>query len=257
MPGRLQVEGFEDCPTILISHNHQGTPVADRQVTYTKSNPASQLRIYAEGGIRGQWQIWADLAPQNYNSGALHDGRYQFGVDDYWDYGVTDGQFSRIDVESDPDNNFEATRIYFMYPSWGIEDRVGRIIYSNISSEFIPSLSSDNGRVTGILIFDFNGNHHYPIATPLGEYRIAVEELIDGKVVHRATVQAFGGPIEPLTAECEATNDCEEDCIPYDLNGALLCICKDDANKPNDVDDYNPQPYAHNQKQNRFNDLDL
>jgi hypothetical protein len=57
----------------------------------------------------------------------------------------------------------------------------------------------------------------------------------------------------PISVKC-LDSVCDEDCIPtYSASGAVLCICRDNG-EPNDIDDYDYQPYHHNQTQPRLID---
>jgi hypothetical protein len=58
----------------------------------------------------------------------------------------------------------------------------------------------------------------------------------------------------PLTVRC-LDSVCDEDCIPtYDSAGAVICVCRENG-EPNEIDDYDYQPYGHNQTQSRLIDL--
>ena len=263
MPGRLQAEGFSECPIVKISHNHQATPEADRNISYTKANPAAELKIYAEGGPRKQWDIWARFGKWYFWDGSEAVGSFNYlpflenalvkvGLDEYWDYGG--GNFSRVDSDNSIADGYNETlvQVFFVYPQFGN--------YETFGARFVSASNPARGDAPPVLsieIFDRNGNRAYPVATAIGSYRIYIEEFIDNKIVHTAIVQSFNGTIEPVTAECDAVDDCEPDCIPFDKDGALLCICKDDKNNPANSGDYNPQQYKHNQTIQRFNDLDL
>jgi hypothetical protein len=57
----------------------------------------------------------------------------------------------------------------------------------------------------------------------------------------------------PISVRC-LNSECDEDCIPvYDSNNAFICICRDNG-EPNEIDDYDYQPYEHNTTQPHFNE---
>jgi hypothetical protein len=57
----------------------------------------------------------------------------------------------------------------------------------------------------------------------------------------------------PISVKC-LNSECDEDCIPiYDSNDAFICICRDNG-EPNEIDDYDYQPYEHNTTQPHFNE---
>lgn len=66
----------------------------------------------------------------------------------------------------------------------------------------------------------------------------------------------FMGTPAPLTIEC--AEPCETGCLPlYNNIGSRICICKEQQGKKvvNEVDDYEYQPYEHNQSKPRLNDF--
>jgi hypothetical protein len=64
---------------------------------------------------------------------------------------------------------------------------------------------------------------------------------------------SFDSDPSPISVEC-LNSECDEDCIPtYDSNNALICLCRDNG-EPNEIDDYDYQPYSHNTTQPHFNE---
>jgi hypothetical protein len=66
----------------------------------------------------------------------------------------------------------------------------------------------------------------------------------------------FMGTPAPLTIEC--AEPCEEGCLPvYENIGSRICVCRETPGEKfiNETDDYDYQPYAHNQSKPRLNDF--
>jgi hypothetical protein len=133
----------------------------------------------------------------------------------------------------------------------GGRDSRGRAIYLPYSFWIIPELSPKLCREDGS---EIDGEGLDPI-TLLGyefisDPRSDINNIDDWLEVLRIN---FMGTPAPLTIEC--TEPCEEGCLPVYANQGTsrLCVCKD--TKVNDIDDYDYQPYGHNQSKPRLNEF--
>jgi hypothetical protein len=125
----------------------------------------------------------------------------------------------------------------------------GGPIYANYSFRWTPEISPKLLGADGVEVGEEGVDPTTLIAYEfVSERGLDIDDINDWTEALRIN---FMGTPAPLTIEC--TEPCEEGCLPLYQNATRLCICKDV--KVNETDDYDYQPYDHNQSKPRLNDF--
>ncbi len=198
---------------------------------------------------------------ETYQVGAYGRGRYSRNANRLISEDYDDGGFRRstlkvfycesyLSTEYDEDGNPVEVTI----EPFGCDIQIagqGRTLYGMANGAPIFLNSSSNSTVTRLATVDGRAID-IDTAAVSGGWSIVVYEVYEWGD-SELTRFRFDTDPNPISIKC-LDSDCDEDCIPtYSASGAVLCICRENG-EPNDIDDYDYQPYHHNQTQPRLID---
>ncbi len=292
MPQQLIETGFADCGSVRVSYSATATPVdsppldddAGRYFLVDRTDPALALKIVLEHTLAsdpyngftvslhttGSYQeVQVTYNPFRVEIVTLpYDESFQRSAYDYGTYGRNVDRFT--DDDYGDGGYYRETRKIFYFKS-SFEDESGNIVdfgeepfglevttslqsrsidsYTNGAPNFLSS--SYTTTITRLATLDGRAID-IDTAAVSGGWSIVVYEVYEWGD-SELTRFRFDTDPNPISIKC-LDSDCDEDCIPtYSASGAVLCICRENG-EPNDIDDYDYQPYHHNQTQPRLID---
>ena len=278
------IEFGEDCPQLIITHVSPQVPEADRRIPYTKADPNALVKVEAEykSGLNpgDAVSVWGELTPgsphlqETTDWDALSDlqssgEEFTFtGTPPQLVYSQGYGPELICGGVPYPLTTAQDGEYIEFYSTAGLVGVTLNTETSNLSMSYLKThrfwIEGYYTDVTGFTLPEYRSEEEWDEysttvtrslswyygdgdANPLGEPHTKItiyERLEESDPWTEAKTLTVPGDARPLTVEC--ASGCEEDCFPvYNASGAYICICS--GNEPNDIDDYDYQPYGHNQ----------
>jgi hypothetical protein len=280
-------EGFEGCGSVRISYSPTATPNtplleddAGRYLLVDRPEPTQALKIVlqhtdasdpydsytASYRITGSAEAWIDdakvLDPYDETFSQFSFGKGPYGRsatrainENYPDGGYRNTTrltlFCAPVVVDDYDEN--SNPIQYTVEPVGFEIQLSSdslLFYGTGPGGNIFLAGSDATQVLSLTTLDGRPIDIETAAVSDG-WAIVVYEVHEWGDSELSRFQFDSDP-SAVAVEC-LDSECDNDCVPtYDSENNLLCICRDA--EVNEVDDYEYQPYEHNQTKPRYNE---
>jgi hypothetical protein len=287
-------EGFEGCGSVRISYSPTATPNtplleddAGRYLLVDRPEPTQALKIvlqhtdasdpydsytanYRNTGSAESvefdfsvtprtWKIVTTPFAETFSNGSYGKGPYGRSAtrtinETYPDGGYRNttrlGFFCVPVVIDDYDENGDPIKYTIEPLGFEIESSSEGIIIQNVDNQDVSLTASSSTQVLSLTTGDGRPIDIETAAVSDG-WAIVVYEVHEWGDSELSRFQFDSDP-SAVAVEC-LDSECDNDCVPtYDSENNLLCICRDA--EVNEVDDYEYQPYEHNQTKPRYNE---